>query len=51
VAGVEIVDYRAASPPTWAAERRRQCDLLRCVFGNPFRPVAADPGWLTPTVV
>jgi hypothetical protein len=21
------------------------CDLLRCVFGNPFRPVALDVGW------
>jgi hypothetical protein len=38
-------------PPTWAAERRRQCGLLRCVFGNPFRPVVVDPVWLTPTVV
>ena len=25
--------------------------LLRDVFRNPFRPVAADPGWLTSTVV
>ena len=25
--------------------------LLRDVFGNPFRPVAADPLWLTSTVV
>ena len=24
--------------------------LLRDIFGNPFRPVAADPAWLTPTV-
>ena len=21
------------------------CELLRCVFGNPFRPVAIAPGW------
>jgi hypothetical protein len=26
-------------------------DFLRCVFGNPFRPITADPSWLTPTVV
>ncbi|MBA4062425.1 MAG: hypothetical protein C0501_01720 [Isosphaera sp.] len=26
-------------------------DLLRCVFGNPFRPVTAEPRWLTSTVV
>jgi hypothetical protein len=30
----------------WAAEQWRQADLLRCLFGNPFRPVAVDPVWL-----
>lgn len=25
-------------------------DLLRDIFGNPFRPVSADSAWLTPTV-
>jgi hypothetical protein len=24
---------------------------LRDIFGNPFRPVAIDPNWLTPTIV
>jgi hypothetical protein len=24
---------------------------VRDIFGNPFRPVTADPQWLTPTVV
>ncbi len=24
--------------------------VLRDIFGNPFRPVVADPAWLTPTV-
>ena len=28
-----------------------ECGLIRCVFGNPFRPVAVDPSWLTSTVV
>jgi hypothetical protein len=28
-----------------------QARLLRCIFGNPFRPVTADTAWLTPTVV
>ena len=27
-----------------------QAQLLRDIVGNPFRPVAADPRWLTPTV-
>jgi hypothetical protein len=29
-----------------AAEQKAQADLLRCVAGNPFRPVALDPAWL-----
>jgi hypothetical protein len=33
-----------------AAEQRAQADLLREVFGNPFRPVALDPAWLTSDV-
>jgi hypothetical protein len=27
-----------------------QIHLLRDIFGNPFRPVALDPSWLTPNV-
>jgi hypothetical protein len=23
---------------------------MRCIFGNPFRPVAFDPAWRTPNV-
>jgi hypothetical protein len=30
---------------------RRRAVLIRCVFGNPFRPVALDPALRTPTVV
>jgi hypothetical protein len=26
------------------------CDLLRCVVGNPFRPLSPKRAWLTPTV-
>lgn len=33
------------------AEKRAQADLLRDVFGDPFRPVALDPAWRTSTVV
>jgi hypothetical protein len=28
-----------------------QCDLLRDLFGNPFRPATCDPTWRTPTAV
>jgi hypothetical protein len=34
-----------------AAEERAQCDLVRCVFGNPFRPVTLDPAWRTSATV
>jgi hypothetical protein len=34
---------------TWqavqASERQEQARVLRCLFGNPFRPVALDPAW------
>lgn len=30
-----------------AAEEQAQTGLLRCIFGNPFRPVVADPKWLS----
>jgi hypothetical protein len=28
-----------------AAEKKAQCDLLRDIVGNPFRPSAVDPSW------
>ncbi len=28
------------------ADREAQCHLIRCIFGNPFRPRAIDPAWL-----
>jgi hypothetical protein len=33
------------------AEGNTQADLVHCIFSNPFRAVAVDPGWLTPGVV
>jgi hypothetical protein len=32
-------------------ERQGQAALVRDIFGNPFRPVAVDRSWATPTVV
>jgi len=32
-------------------ELKAQADLLRDIFGNPFRPVGFDPSWRTSTVV
>jgi hypothetical protein len=40
-----------AEGPAWEAERRAQARLLHELFGNPFRPVAADRSWLTSDVV
>jgi hypothetical protein len=34
-----------------AGEVSAQFGLLRCVFGNPFRPVAVAPAWRTPAIV
>ena len=31
--------------------QRLQCEWLRCLFSNPFRPVAFDPAWRTETAV
>ncbi len=28
-----------------------QCDLIRDIFGNPFRPISFDPFWRTETAV
>ena len=33
------------------AIREEQAHFLRDIMGNPFRPLAVDPSWLTPTVV
>jgi hypothetical protein len=43
----EIIQEAATDPLT---ERVAQSVLVRDIFGNPFRPVAADPRWLTSTV-
>jgi len=34
-----------------APEQGAQCDLLRCIFGNPFHPVSLAPAWRTPAVL
>ncbi|MFO0822610.1 MAG: hypothetical protein U0792_05725 [Gemmataceae bacterium] len=51
----EAVYYGAPNPETWkqsrADEELAQTQLLRCIFGNPFRPAVLDPEWRTSTVV
>ena len=48
VAQTVINAAKAAGMP---GESDIQASLVRCIFGNPFQPVAVDPNWLTSTVV
>jgi hypothetical protein len=36
---------------TLVIELLAQCDFIRDIFGNPFRPVTLNPSWLTSTVI
>ena len=48
------VDYvlgHAGAAAKNRAERKAQCDLVRDIFGNPFRPVAFSPAWRTDTTL
>jgi hypothetical protein len=48
---IESVRSKAArAAADGQAERRYQANLLRCLFGNPFRPGSALAEWRTPTV-
>jgi hypothetical protein len=56
----EAVEMANATMPSgWVAQGRLACDeelkaqtnVLRDIFGNPFRPVAIEPAWLSPNVV
>ena len=48
---LRLCDYLARAAGDRHTERRAQVALVRCLFGNPFRPVAADPAWRTPTAL
>ena len=39
--------YEAACAMDWPLTRKSHADLLRCLFGNPFRPTVLEPDWLT----
>jgi len=47
-------DWRLGRDADWErhrnAEQRDQCNLVREVFGNPFRPIKLDPSCFTSTV-
>ncbi len=51
---LESKDYaawRAAVQVVQWKEKKRQRELARCVFGNPFRPIIVKPSWLTTGVI
>jgi hypothetical protein len=45
-----VSEYALKAAHDRGTEKRTQCDLLREVFGNPFRKVRARKDWLTSTV-
>jgi hypothetical protein len=45
------MDYDTISAELNAAEKVVQCDLIACIFGNPFRPVTFSDSWRTETAV
>jgi hypothetical protein len=49
-AGAVALDTRGAKDGGEVREFAAQSRLVRCVFGNPFRPVAFDDTWRTPDV-
>ena len=48
---VSVVAVNTSLAANENEERVAQSSLLRDIFGNPFRPVALDPAWLTSTVI
>jgi hypothetical protein len=45
----EVARVAAGAVESSAAEARAQADLLRDLFGNPWRPASLDSAWLTRT--
>ena len=43
--------WNLAKPVTTSEEWPLYTHLLRCVFGNPFRPLSMNTTWLTPSVI
>jgi hypothetical protein len=43
--------WDAANHVTGPAISAVQCDMIRCIFGNPFRSIGLDPAHRPPTVV
>jgi len=48
---VNSLEADLARKAAYDVEKLLQCDLLRDIFANPFRPIALDPSWFSPKVV
>ena len=46
-----VMDPIHTNNVVFLAEKAAQCDLIRDIFGDPYRPAKADPSWFTPVVV
>jgi hypothetical protein len=51
VPGTIMPNDNGVSEARLVAELAIQCDLIRCIFGNPFHPIVTHPGWQTTSVV
>jgi hypothetical protein len=45
-----IENAEGASRTNSSIVRKTHCDIIRDIFGNPFRPITINPIWLNPTV-
>jgi hypothetical protein len=46
-----LAEASAAGQQARRALMDRQAELVRCIFGNPFRPASVSPAWRTPQAV
>jgi hypothetical protein len=49
--GTEVVSGHSRSVVKGPRLQRVHADLIRCIFGNPFREAAFDPAWRTSAAV
>jgi hypothetical protein len=47
---IQTANWAAGAKANKASEQECQAGVIRCIFGNPFRPVTIDPCWSTRTV-
>lgn len=49
---IDVMDTRQElSDEEWQAELRAEAEVLKEIFGNPFRPITIHPAWLSSNVV